>query len=337
MADPNIIGGQIPFGPGGNPYQGGIGNLGNAYQTSYNSALSQNQAMYNNILQGYQQTMAKQTSAQDAIAGGYTNLYNNVLGGIQGIGESQKQNIQDVYAQQKGATAQSLISRGLGNTTVSDTMQRGLGLDEQKAQIALANQIAQLTAGYQSSLGLAGLNQANTANMQNTGLAGQQLNWMNSVTAQYPNTAAYNQLAQMSGAASQADRDRAAMLATANRGGGTVGAGGFGGAGFRSGGSGSHMGAFQPYAGWGAMAAPTNYGGGGGQATIYPSGEASPYGKTIVMPQQYPTQTEEPPLAYPEYGNADTSQLDFGPDISASAPPDWQDFGDYWGQDFSDY
>ncbi len=331
MADPNIIGGQIPFGPAGNPYQGGgIGNLGNAYQTSYNTALGQNQAMYNNVLQGYQQTMAKQTSAQDAIAGGYSNLYNTVLGGIQGIGASQQQNIQDTYAQQKGATQQSMVSRGLGNTTVSDSAQRGLTLDEQKAQIALQNQLAQLQAGYQSSLGLAGLNQANTANMQNTGLAGQQLGWMNSVTAQYPNTAAYNQLAQMSGAASQADKDRAAMLQVSNRGGATAGAAG-GGVNWNQGGS------------LAARSGPMirdvtslppqqqQYGNAGGPQMQYINGYNSGPGVNMQLGGQ--GQYSQDTMSLPADMLGDMAPEDIQP----PPPQGWADLGDYWGQDFTDY
>ncbi len=67
----------------------------------------------------------------------YGQLQQNVLGSIQGVGASQAQAIQDTYAQQSGAAQQSLAQRGLGNTTVVDATQRGLTLDEQKAQVAL--------------------------------------------------------------------------------------------------------------------------------------------------------------------------------------------------------
>jgi hypothetical protein len=229
VADPSnyLIAGAMPFGTGGNPYSGaGVGNLGAAYQQSYQSALDQNKALYQDILGGYQQTMQNQVGAQNQVQGGYGQLTSQVLGGIQGIGASQAQAIQDVYAQQSGQAQQGLTSRGLGNTTVSDSVQRGLTLDKGKAQIALANQIAQTNAGYQSQLGLAGLNYGNQAAMQNTGQANQQLGFMNTVQAQYPNASAYNQLAQMSGQFSQANADRSLLQQQAMRGRATAGTGG---------------------------------------------------------------------------------------------------------------
>ncbi len=215
------IQGQIPFGGGGNPLagaQGGLSGLAEQYGQGYNSALAQNQAMYNNILGGYQKVMGNQVNAQQAIASGYGDLYNNVLGGIAGIGRSQSQSIADTYAQQSGALGQQLNNSGLGNTTIAAQMQRAPLLDEQKAQIALANQIAQLTAGYQSNLGMAGLNQANMSNMQNTALGNQQLNWMNTVTAQYPKASDYYGLYQQQGQWQQAQADRALQLKLAQMG-----------------------------------------------------------------------------------------------------------------------
>jgi hypothetical protein len=84
---------------------------------------------------------------------GYQQLLQQVLGQIQGVGQSQYQSLADQYAAQQGATLSSATSRGLGNTTVLDSLQRGNSLDYQKAQVALANQLAQLQAGYASQLG----------------------------------------------------------------------------------------------------------------------------------------------------------------------------------------
>jgi len=218
------IGGQLPFQPAGNPILGtaqigaglgmpqgvvqGLDTLAQQYGQSYQSALSQNQAMYNNILQGYQQLMGNQVSAQGGIQQGYSNLKGEVLGDISNIGASEKQAIIDAYTQQQGQQSQGLINRGLGNATVMDSMNRGLTFDEQKAQIALQNQMAQLTAGYASNLGLAGLGYANQANMQNTALGAQQLGWMNSVTSGYPDPNQYNALFGQAGQLNAANLDR---------------------------------------------------------------------------------------------------------------------------------
>jgi len=194
---PNIIQGPLNFQPGSD------------YNSAYNSALKANQTNYNNILAGYQQTMATQVSAQDAVKQGYTDLANNVLAGIQGVGDSQRQAIRDAYAQQAGRATQGLTSAGLGNTTVAASVQRGLVADREKANVNLANQLAQLSAGYQSQLGLAGLGYTGNAVAANTALGVKQLDWMNSVNSPYPNASAYAQLAQQQGAAQQAASDRA--------------------------------------------------------------------------------------------------------------------------------
>ncbi len=198
---------QIPFRdtPTQANYQiGGALNFGNVpamddYGSAYANALNLNKSNYSNILQGYQNVLSGQMSAQKGLQAGYTGLGQDVLNDIQGIDASQRQAIADQYAQQRGAASQGLISRGLGNTTVQNAVDRGLALDNSKANIALSNQTAQLQAGYRSQLGLAGLNYGNQANMQNTALAGQQLGFMNSVNSPYPNAAAYAALAQQRG------------------------------------------------------------------------------------------------------------------------------------------
>ena len=223
------IQGNLPFAPGGNPVLGaaqlgaglglpagavqGLDTLAGQYGQSYQAALQQNQAMYNNILGGYQQLMGNQQAAQQPIIQGYANLKTEVLGDIKGIDASEKQAIMDAYAQQSGGAQQSLINRGLGNATISDSVQRGLGLDQQKAQIALQNQMAQLTAGYASNLGQAGLNYQNQANMQNTALGQSQLNFMNSVQAGYPDPNAYNALFGQAGQMNQAQQSLALQRA----------------------------------------------------------------------------------------------------------------------------
>ncbi len=199
-----IIGGDMGFQGGGASFGGAIGGgVGGAYTSAYNSALSQNQQAYGNILQGYQQTMGGQQQNQASIQQRYDNLGGQVMGTIAGVGQSQQQAIQDQYAQASGASSQNLINSGLGNSTVLSSVQRGNTLDEQKAQIALANQMAQLSAGYQAQLGSQSAGYANQSNMQNTALAGQQLGFMNSVSMQYPNAQSYQNLLAYQGAQGQ--------------------------------------------------------------------------------------------------------------------------------------
>ncbi len=287
----SILGG---YGQLGGQVQGMLGGMDQG-TASLLAAQNQIGQGYNTLGQQVQQSLSpmntalQQQQAQNAqTQKGYTDLMGQVMGTIQGVDASQRQAINDAYAQQQGSALQSLTSRGLGNTTVTDSVQRGLMYDKQKADIALSNQMAQLKAGYQSQLGLAGLGfagqaiQQNTAQQnsmanaaasygsqlglaglgyagqasqqalaqqnlaaqtkagygaqigmaglgyagqavgndtaqrnaisafgnqalgQNTGLAQNQLGWMNSISSPYPNAAAYSQLQNQAGAADQA-------------------------------------------------------------------------------------------------------------------------------------
>lgn len=187
---------------GGNVIQGNLpfqSSLGGGYAGAYQSALNQNKQNYQNVLAGYQQTMQQQQSQQANVAQGYTNLYQSILGELQGSNTAQQQLINRQYDAQRGAQSQSLINRGLGNTTVQSAVDRGLSMDQSLAQNANAQQFAQLQAGYHNQIGLASqAYQGDSINRQ-VGLAGQQLDFMNSVSAPYPNAGMYAQIAAMNG------------------------------------------------------------------------------------------------------------------------------------------
>lgn len=216
-SNPNVIQGGLTFGNGGAGMFQGLGgdpasayaNLGSNYQNAYNSALSLNQQNYNNILGGYQQTMQNQNVAQQGVTQGYGDLGNKVQGLIAGTDASQLQANRDLYTANMGNMQQSATSRGLGNTTVTDALARGINLDYSKANTNTENQFAQLQAGYASNIGLAGLGYQGQAVRDNTQLAGNQLNWMNSVNSPYPDVGAYGALAQQFGAAQQSNANRA--------------------------------------------------------------------------------------------------------------------------------
>lgn len=270
---------QIAGGLNFNPQMGNLSNYGSAYQ----AALQLNQQNYQNILQGYQQTVANQLAAQQNVQAGYGQLSTNVLSTIQGIDASQRQAIADSYAAQAGQANQGLINRGLGNTTVRDSVQRGLSLDNAKANIALTNQTQQLTAGYQSQLGLAGLSYGGQAVRENTALANQQLQWQNSVNAPYPNAQLYSQLAMQRGAVRQGSSG--AMPMGGSTAGGSSGANGYFRPGAVSGGGGYFGTNLQGYGQNTANRSGSSRSDTGSSLTdIYPA-SASNYG-----------QTEEPPL-----------------------------------------
>jgi hypothetical protein len=200
-AGPGTVGAAAtsPLAAGGGALN--FGNVPGNYQSAYANALSLNSQNYSNILSGYQGLLSGQQAAQGNIQGMYNSLWPQVQQTIAGIGASQQQQIADTYAQQSGNITQQMTNSGLGNTTAATSAQGVASLNQQKASVALANQIAQLNAGYQSQLGLASAGYANQANMQNTALGQSQLNFMNSVNAPYPSMQSWQNAAQQRGAA----------------------------------------------------------------------------------------------------------------------------------------
>lgn len=82
----------------------------------------------------------------------YLGAYKDVLAGVQNVGNAQRQALTDFYEKKRGDATQSLISRGLGNTTVTDSIARGLTADEGKAQNDLAERVARMRGDYGSQM-----------------------------------------------------------------------------------------------------------------------------------------------------------------------------------------
>lgn len=289
------IGGDLNFGSGSGA-SGLFGDdPGGAYGTAYQEALRLNQQNYSNILMGYQQTMNAQIAAQNRVTEGYAGLKSDVLSRISGTDAAERNRIADSYAQQIGTANQSLINRGLGNTTVQSAVTRGFTLDKAKADIEAQNRFAQTMAGYESSIGLAGLGYQGQAIGQNTNLANQQLQWMNSVQAPYPDARAYLAAEQAQGAR------RAGSPGFANTGGGVVG----------SAGSGRLRSPFQ------------NLGGGGGSISYNRGGGYS-------AARDYSANFNAAPNLDQIYPSAPQNQMDFWAAGSQGTDYDIVSGGDYW-------
>lgn len=144
----------------------------------YQSMITSANDQYQQTISGYQTALSGMQSQQQAISQGYNTLQASVLGKIEGTDAAQRQAIRDEYAMQSGKMQQSMINRGLGNTTVQGAMQRGLTLDESKAETDLSNKFAQTAAQYQSQLGLAGLGYRGNALKDQQALQQAQLGYM---------------------------------------------------------------------------------------------------------------------------------------------------------------
>lgn len=208
---PGAIGGALPWGrsSGGAgitaAMSGDWGGVGAAYDTAYNNALAMNQSNYDNILKGYQDSLASQTTAQQAIQAGYSDLYNNVLDKVTGIGQARANQINDASDQALARGSQQLIDRGLGNTTVQSSVARGVEGDRNQRQLELSDSLARMTGDYMSNLGLAGLSSRERGLGNQMNWMGRQLDFQNSVTAKYPDAGLYADLART---AAQNDQPR---------------------------------------------------------------------------------------------------------------------------------
>jgi hypothetical protein len=96
----------------------------------YNAA---NDATYKNILAGYQAQANAFNAASSATNNGYAQMIND----NQRVGESDRLALSQQFERQSANAQQSAISRGMGNTNVLDSMQRGINSDMANATIGL--------------------------------------------------------------------------------------------------------------------------------------------------------------------------------------------------------
>jgi hypothetical protein len=154
---------SIP-GPGGGGYPAVPGSI-------YQNQVAQAQTDYGTVMQGYAQTLNNQQQGYGAIGSQVANTLG--YGGTPwGVAAPAAQSIADQYAAQMGQSQQGLINSGLGNSTVLQSVQRGIGLDAAKAYSGLGAQLAQTYAGYQSQIGLAGMGAQNATMAQQSGYQG---------------------------------------------------------------------------------------------------------------------------------------------------------------------
>lgn len=197
----NRIQGGLPFNnAGATAFTGGAKELGGSYASAYNAALDMNKQNYNNVLSGFQDTATALDADQNKVAQGFAGLDNRVMSGIDSIGGARRNEIADQYAAATGNATQSLISRGLGNTGVVESVGRGLEYDRQKSETQLADNLAGMRAQYQTQIGTNNLNYLGQAINDRSGLAQNQLGWMNSVNSPYPDAGMYAGLANQYGA-----------------------------------------------------------------------------------------------------------------------------------------
>lgn len=192
--------GAMFSGLSGSPQQA-LAALGPAYQSSYDAALNFNQRLGDTVNTGYNNLLAAQQGSQQEI-----------LNDIANYGQSSRQGLIDQHAYNTGKALTSMISRGLGNTTVLDSAQRGYNYDYAKANLQLDDQLAAMKA-----------NLKNQFIGQNTNLGGSQLAFLERMSGPYPNASLYAGLASQYGAAAQSDKNQQSIRDQLGRAGGGFG------------------------------------------------------------------------------------------------------------------
>lgn len=200
-------GGQALSGLGGDPKQA-MANLGPLYQQQYAAALDFNKAINTGVQTGYDQLRNDTSQIYDNI---YKNLdarYGDVLGRIAGTNTSNINDIGRNAQAASGAASQQMVSRGLGNTTVQQNMQRAIEADRARETTRSNEAFAQLGANYADRIwGDRTATQQNKAQMM-AGLGQGQLSALERINAGYPDAGMFGSLAQMYGAQAEADKNR---------------------------------------------------------------------------------------------------------------------------------
>lgn len=139
------------------------------------------QALMRQTQQAQQQANLMTDQLWKQINAGYGNTFADMMGLVQGQGDIARQGIADRYEMDRSSALQSLVDRGLGNTTVLDALNRGLLSDENRAYGMLDEQLRREKLGvYQVPL--------------------QQLQFQAGRTDQGPDMRMYATLMQMAGA-----------------------------------------------------------------------------------------------------------------------------------------
>lgn len=139
----------------------------------YAAALSQQQNLMNQSVAGYNRVLQQLRADQSATIAGYNQLSNTVVGELTNLGRTAAADLSAQYTALSGQAAQDLTSRGLGNTTVASSVQRGLAFDKARADVALSESVGRQRADYLSQIGLAGLDYRGRAAAQYAGLGAQ--------------------------------------------------------------------------------------------------------------------------------------------------------------------
>ncbi len=170
-----------------------------SYQSAYAAARNINQQLHERVQGGYAQMLQQAQAANQGVQAGYRQLQRGVMRRLAGTNRANIQDIADQYAARGGAMDQQLIDRGLGNTTVQQSVSRGLLQDRSKEVTRSQGAFAQMMAQYQSQLGQSRLSAMERGNNFLTGIQGRGIDSLERTSAPYPDIGIWAQLARAGG------------------------------------------------------------------------------------------------------------------------------------------
>lgn len=134
--------------------QASAGTTGNVQQ-QYDQAVQQQSQMQQDLIQQYQDAMnqanqANQARYEDAIAG-YQNMRDNISGYLDSQGQQAQEDINRQYDRFGASSDQDLMNRGLSNTTVRSSVQRGVEEDRGRALRNSQEQIDRQRLGFETT------------------------------------------------------------------------------------------------------------------------------------------------------------------------------------------
>ena len=159
-----------------------------------------NAANYANVYSGFNDLLARQQSGEQAMNAGYTDRRNNAMQLLAGLEQGQRQDIEAGATQQVSTNTQNLIGQGLNNTTVKQTLARGVEADKNRAVNNLVGQMAGTKANIYSALEGDRLSYMQSSRNAYNQLARERLAMQERVNSPYPDAAKHAALAQQRGA-----------------------------------------------------------------------------------------------------------------------------------------
>jgi len=132
------------------------------YQTAYNEAKAANETRYQDILAGYKTrystAMADLAKTRTDITGKLASNREEVLSGLQGLGDAQLADIRRQAGYERSRATQGLVNSGLFNTTIAPSVIGGVGKRERYATDQALETLRREKLGYISQLGATELN-----------------------------------------------------------------------------------------------------------------------------------------------------------------------------------